>query len=105
MTLLTLAEVCQCTPSEDLAQSVNQFFETNMYILVQSLGLVIYFISQAERADVPLDDYHYPQDQRHCHAFSVVTSDRLLCKPMFTLTLHCHSKVCTGIILCSVEAK
>jgi len=45
-TPLTLAEVCQRTPSEYLAQPVNQIFETNMYILVQSLGIVMHFFPE-----------------------------------------------------------
>lgn len=53
-----------------------RFFETNMYILVQSLVTQIpwFFSPRCEVADVPLDDHQYLQDQRHCHAFSMVTS-------------------------------
>lgn len=58
-----------------------------MYILVQSLvtQTPCFFSPRCEVADVPLDDHQYLQDQRHCHAFSMVTSGRLLWKPLHSL--------------------
>lgn len=45
--------------TEYLSQSVNQVSETNTYILVQCLGIVMHFFPKDEIADVSLDDYHY----------------------------------------------